>query len=772
MKQALGWLIALLFCSSTTIAQTVLQTGDLAIVSFNADGTDVTGILTMVDLLPGTVFLATDNGFERSAPPGAYTFGNSEEVMEFTVGAATIPAGTVLEYDRGFVGGGITALKLFGNFSPHFDQYVTSGDGVFLLQGTWSNGSNGAHDATFSGTYIWGFNGEPWVPTTSNATGTAASRLPPELACASFALPHVDNWTYLDTAPKTGSKATLFSEITNPANWTSSNSGPLPVPSGPFTITPGNTVATWTGNMDTDWFNCQNWNTFIVPELTTDVIFPTTSSANNCVLQPGDTARCRNITFTETGGNSLIAESDPSKVLEVYGDLAIATTGGSNCMDFGDAIAGNADGHVYLHGNWDNQASSAEFTEGDSKVWFVGNGNQSIAVAPQNTEDFTNLEIDKATGQVNLQDNIEVNGNLVLQSGIIATGTNHVYVSNPTPTAITTNGATPISWVFGNLRREMSQLGGQFPFPVGTATHAQLAVLDMLPSHGVVILEASFSDAITGAQPNVNELGDIYPILLNGGIWDIAPVSGSLANTYSIGLFEQDYSNGGGPLINVKRPNVSSNWDNPGLHVTYNEAAGVAYCARTGLTTFSDFGIATRVLPVVMTYFQGEAVEDRTVRLDWGIATEINVETYEVERVVEDGFESIGASAATGTGEYTVYDADAMAGRNEYRLLERTTNGDRIEIGRTEVYLDEKASSWTVYPNPFTNLIQIKHQGIESEIRVSLTALDGRAVLAMQGEITEVNAKLDEVAGNLPAGVYLITITSELNRSVQKLIKR
>lgn len=772
MKQAFGWLIALLLCSSVATAQTTLETGDLAIVTFNSDGNDVIGILTFVDLLPGTVFLATDNGFERSAPPGAYTWGNSEEVMEFTVGGVTIPAGTVLEYDRGFVGGAIASNKLEGNFSIHLDQYTTGGDGVFLLQGTWNNGTTSGHDATFNGTYVWGFNGEPWVPTTATPTGTAASRVPPELACASFALPHVDNWGYLNTAPKIGSKATLFAEITNPANWQSDNSTPFTVPSGPFTITPGNTIATWTGAMDTDWFNCQNWTTFLVPDLITDVIFPTTTSFNNCVLQPGDSAQCRNITFTESGGNALIAEADPSKVLEIFGDLTIATSGATASLDFADAIAGNADGHLYLHGNWDNQATSAEFDEGDSKVWFVGTGNQSIAVAPQTTENFTNFEIDKATGQVDLLDNIEVNGNLVLQSGLIVTAANHVYVSNPTPTAITMNGATPISWVFGNLRRELSQLGGQFPFPVGTATHAQLAVTDMLPSHGVVILEASFSGAIAGPQPNVNELGDLYPILLDGGIWDIAPVSGALANAYSVSLFEQNYSNGGGPLINIKRPNSSSTWDNPGVHVTYNESGGVAFCARTGLTAFSEFGIATRVLPVVMSYFQGEVASDQQVRLDWGIASELNVEAYAIERVAVDGFVAVGQLAAAGVGDYTVYDGGALPGRNEYRLLEITVNGERIEVGRTEVYLEEQDPVWTVYPNPFTHQLTIQGTSDLGELEVVMTSLDGRTILSTRGEVSQINIRLDQVVEDIPSGVYLISIADGEHRMTQKLIKR
>lgn len=772
MKRALGLLSALLLCFGMAHGQTALQTGDMAIVTFNSDGGDSIGILTFVQLDPGTQFLLTDNGFERGAPPGAYTWGNSEEVTQITV-TSMVPAGTVISYKQGTIlpAGSFTQTKIAGFSSSFIDQYTTSGDGVFILQGTWINGTVGFSNATFTGTYVWGFNSTPWTPTTGTPSGTAASRLPPELACANLDFPHQDNWQYLNTAPKTGPKPTIIANIRNAANWQSNNTTPYNITTGPFTVTPGTITATWTGAADTDWFNCQNWSTFVVPDMNTNVIFPTTSALNDCVLQAGDTARCNDIDFTETGGFALRAEGDVTKVLEVHGDLDILTTSGSNGLDFDDGLAGTDDGHIYLYGNWNNAAGAADFLEGESTIHFVGGTAQSVAVSPSTTEVFGSFVINKTANDVNLMNFVEVNDTLNLVAGRVITGvTTYIHTTDPSTGVVIGNPLN--SWVFGTLLRNTQPIGGLFDFPVGDAVQAQIAQVDLTAGHGVVTLGATFSNAIPGAQPNVNESGVLYDQMLNGGIWTIQPISGTLGTTYTLHLYERGYTNGGGQYINVKRPNSAGAWANDGTHVTYSEIGGTVYCARTALTAFSEFGIATRVLPVTLNYFEGEVVNDDEVRLDWDVASELNVEEYVVQRVEGEDFIEIGRLDAQGPQQYTLYDLHPLTGRNEYRLMEFTLNGELVEISRTEVYLDEMAAQWSVYPNPFQTEVHIVSNDPDLELRVMMSGVDGKVLFQSQGNAASMNTQLESFSSQLPAGVYLLSIQGGKSRLVEKLIKQ
>ena len=774
MKRAFGLLVLFLLFVPIAFSQTVLQTGDMAVVTFNSDGTDAVGIVTFVDLTPGTTFLCTDNGFERGVAAGSYTWGNSEEVVQFTVTGSTITAGTVITIDQAItIPANITQTKLHGNFTGYLDQFTSSGDGLFILQGTWANGTIGSHDATFTGTYVWGFNSTPWTPDANIASGTAASHLPAELACSNNGFTHADNWQYLNSALKTGTKPALVAALTNPANWQSNNSAQFPVTTGPFSVTPGVTTATWTGAADDNWFNCQNWNTFLVPDMNTDVIFPSTTSLNSCVLQPGDTAMCNNIVFTEVGGNSLHGEGDPSKVLMVHGNLGILTAAVTDVLDFSDGINGTPDGHIYLYGSWANNSNEADFVQGESTVFFVGNTSQSIAIPPQTTEIFGNVVVRKTNlATLTLMDTMEVEGFLALDTGRVVTGTHHLYVSNDLPTAVIYNHDS--SWVDGTLHREIMLAGGTFPFPVGTATHPQLAVVTFSAGHGISTLGSSFSSLLTGTIPNYTDVAGTYNVMLDGGIWDIAPVSGSLANTYNLHLYERGFTFTGPHHAVARRDNPASAWVPDGIHVSQNVTATQVDASRMAMTSFSEFCLATCILPVVMTHFEAEPLDNQTVRLDWGIALEENVAQYVVERVNSDGslLSELGRLAAAGPGEYSLIDPTPTRGLNFYRLLEFTTNGELVEIGRAQAYLSSDLNQWVVYPNPATAAFGIQGDFANDVIEIQLIDLKGRLIMQSKSDLATLNRQLGIHSSNLPSGVYFLRLRDGNRASSQKVVKR
>ena len=761
-------------------AQTQLNTGDLAVVTFNADGDDVFSFVTFVDLTPGTQILLTDNGFERAVAANVrtYTFGNTEELLQLEVTGSTIPAGTVITYDKTLPApytspSNFIHTKLQPSIgSPYMDQFTASGDGLFLLQGTWANGTSGMQNAVFTGTYIWGFNGKPWQSDAVFASSTAESRLPPELYCANGAFPHVDNFQYMDSAPKTGDYGTLIAALLNPANWASDNTNPFPPTLGPFTVTGGFSTATWTGAVDTDWFNCANWDNLKVPNATVDAIFPT-GAANDIILQPGDTAICRDLTLTGGTANRFRAEGDPSKVLEVHGNLNLNTSPGSGALDFSDGIAGTPDGHIYLYGDWNNTSGAPDFDEGQSVLYFVGNGPQSVNVSPQTLEAFGSMVIAKPTGEVLLGDNVQVQDTLSLLNGLLTTGPNYAYVSNDIQGAIPNFG--PTSWVNGNLRREISPSGGFYSFPVGSAIFPELAGVQLGAGNGIGTLRAAFNTAIGGSPPALLEAAVNYDEMLNAGVWDIAPVTGSLVGVYNLLLAQTGYSNGGAPsYIAVKRNNPASPWTNPGIDLGWLESGGVVTAQRGGLTAFSEFGIARpTVLPVILSYFEANPLPTGMVQLAFGIEGEVNVDSYVVERVEGTDFMEISRMAAEGKGDYLAYDQQPAPGWNEYRLLELTNNGEYFEVARAEAYFEPvPGNNWTVYPNPFRDQFAISGaEDASAHLDAELMALDGRVICAVSGPLDAVNARLSGFVGDLPAGIYLLRIRDGQSAWTGKVVK-
>jgi MYXO-CTERM domain-containing protein len=202
MKPRLSPLAAILFALAAFAvvpaarAQTTLVAGDVAVIAVHADAPDLIAMVALRDIEEGTVLRITDNGWRSS---GGFRVG--EGIHDY-VFADDVTAGTVFTYsppdEMGFI------------------RLATSGDQVFLFQGT-VNESTGH----FMGTLIWGAHshGSTWDSSGSDAN---ASAQPPALVGYSVAIPDVDNYAY--SGPTDLSREDLIAALTDPDNYTASDS--------------------------------------------------------------------------------------------------------------------------------------------------------------------------------------------------------------------------------------------------------------------------------------------------------------------------------------------------------------------------------------------------------------------------------------------------------------------------------------------------------------------------------------------------------------------
>jgi len=204
-------------------AQTVLQPGDIAIISLSGDNKSFR-FVPLVNLAQGTEIFFTDAGW---IGPG---FRAAEGAVKYTASSA-VPAGTNIEY-----------LSGAANFTNADDANVgtngfllsTSGDQVLAFQGS-----------TASPTFIFAVqsNSTVWQ---AAATNSNDSGLPPGLSNGVNAIAYgagtgsgseIDNIWY-DCSTTTGTTAQLLAAIANQNNWTGNNSSYTPCTAN-FLGTPG-----------------------------------------------------------------------------------------------------------------------------------------------------------------------------------------------------------------------------------------------------------------------------------------------------------------------------------------------------------------------------------------------------------------------------------------------------------------------------------------------------------------------------------------------------
>jgi hypothetical protein len=111
--------------ASAALAQTTLQPGDIGITNINADDPDSFGLVLLRNILSGTTFTVTDNGFNGTSL--ATTEGN----VVFTA-PSDLAAGTVLSFVSGTPG---STSAGFGTPTGSFALAV-AGDSLIVYQGT------------------------------------------------------------------------------------------------------------------------------------------------------------------------------------------------------------------------------------------------------------------------------------------------------------------------------------------------------------------------------------------------------------------------------------------------------------------------------------------------------------------------------------------------------------------------------------------------------------------------------------------------------------
>ena len=192
-------------------------------------------------------------------------------------------------------------------------------------------------------------------------------------------------------------------------------------------------------------------------------------------------------------------------------------------------------------------------------------------------------------------------------------------------------------------------------------------------------------------------------------------------------------------------------------------------CAGMMMTECGD-----PLLPVELTHFSGQAIDGQGVTLQWGTASELNNEKFEIEKSKnETDFQVIGFVKGNGTTNtphsYTFTDRSFFRSAH-YRL--RQVDYDGQSEYSSIVYIPSPYSETdpiNVFPNPVTDEMRLRSSKEEGLFDATLIDISGKKYLhANAASLPSIEAEINHSLNKLNKGIYILRLNTENSvRSIQ-----
>ncbi|MDX2190730.1 MAG: T9SS type A sorting domain-containing protein [Bacteroidota bacterium] len=822
------------YITPVSIGGTSLNPGDMVIVGYDSytdedgDGTngdDVFVIMTLVDLYPGTEFIVANATYEPGLAAGVSNgvFGGScggcqLTHMNFTVGGTTIPKGSVIS----FVAPNQTAanpvqIKInnvatsnitgsyYGDNASFGRMNISSSnaDQIYLMQGRFaSNASNSVSSSTFYGNILYAINnGANWVGfnSTTAPADRSLSRLPEQARCF-----NLENTGSLNEAKQhnigsagvlvNASHRNLIINISNQSNWTSKgttiannlNFSLVNSPQTGYTVTgtapkPGN----WVGDGDLSWYTCRNWDNLSLPTYETDVSISGSALAK-CVVdsKPStqDTASCNNllINYNDGSNKALLLEND-DHYLRVYGSLTLTGTSG----EF-DMKNGSQGGHLFLYGNWENQANDTQFNDDNAKVYFRGSTDQTIKNTNTNFEKFGYMYLKKSGGKLILNSNIDIEAGLNLSYGLIVSSSTGTLTLRPSASVSGTGNAN--CYVNGPYNfRKASSGSTTFICPIGK--YPDWRPIELTVNHSsttdYTYVAEQFNSSALNLGYNLQTATQNINLVSGVRYYDVTRYTTSgMVNTPSTGIsgnaiikIYYDISDGvtdPANLVIAKNTNANpTNWYNiGGTGATYGSgsvtSSSTAVNAMTNFTSFSRFALANSItginpLPTQIINISGKT-ENNYAKLEWNTTGHYS-KGFEIEKSLDAiSFVKLGESNSSNS-YFTFIDYD-FYNNAFYRVKLKNTNEYSSTVYVADVISENPIK---IYPNPASDNITIySYEEIKKASIINISNNQFLTLIPIVKESNNYNYTFN--ISNLSKGLYFLKIETATGAHLRKLM--
>lgn len=416
-----------------------------------------------------------------------------------------------------------------------------------------------------------------------------------------------------------------------------------------------------------------------------------------------------------------------------------------------------ANGGVSIVINNGGFTNNGTFTKSTGSVVFTGStATANSFIAGTTTTDFYNLTLNKSANGLQLNRNIGVSNLITFTSGdSIFLNTYNVDLGSTG----SLSGET-------SSKRFTGQTGGYIMI-----TQSLNAPSAVNPGNlGIEITSASNLGSTV-----IKRAHTVYRDVSITRNFDITPTNNAALNaTLVFNYFHSELrTTSEFTLSTYSSSNGGANWfyvsGGPDLNTTSNYITSTNVPSLNLLTLFS-----LGILPVDLLYIKAKAVNGNAV-VEWATSGEINNDYFDVERSVNGiRFSKIGTLKGSGNTViqkiYQYTDEYPLAGTNYYRIKQVDINLDFSYSEIVAVKMTEPVFGFSLSPNPATNLVFVKINGLEAdEIDLKLMDQNGKtyktiSLKCKKGEnIFTVNIE------DLPKGLYYINLSGKHNQSVKFL---
>ncbi len=419
--------------------------------------------------------------------------------------------------------------------------------------------------------------------------------------------------------------------------------------------------------------------------------------------------------FSITGNLNVNA---PASLALKYGNY-ITGSGNFNVLDgstlfYSDENGIKTSGTTFMDGQV--RTTGAKLLSANASYGFMDN----IWMVSGNAlpSEVVNLYVRKAPhSRATLTNSLEVKNQLVLHTGVVATGSNELYVSNSAVSSILGGEMTGMDkFVEGRLIRNTAD-GNSYNFPIGIFGYdAQGFTIDVQgggqvlgylePTNTAPAYGQAYCDIETTTGPG-SQIGDGTP----GGDGNldlmtfdlVSPLQWNVTNPNGgVSLYDITIHPNGPNAINpviaadgtpirfttrngypgnpgeVELGNVAGEFEDMGFLACPN---GFTLTGQTGFSTFLNLGstYGNTSLPIELVSFEATA-QEKEVALTWVTASELNNDYFTVERSADGSSWEVvltkqGAGTTTQRTEYNALDSRPLAGLSYYRLKQTDFDG-------------------------------------------------------------------------------------------------
>lgn len=224
-----------------------------------------------------------------------------------------------------------------------------------------------------------------------------------------------------------------------------------------------------------------------------------------------------------------------------------------------------------------------------------------------------------------------------------------------------------------------------------------------------------------------------------------------------------------GATIDLGFGNNPANIPNYGMAVTSDNNNSLS---SAQFQDFSFVSISSQPLPIVLLNFSAKNINNEAVLISWTTSMEHLSDYFEVQRSFDaNQFITIAKVSAIGESQiphyYTMNDSTPEAGVNYYRLRETDKDGKFYISPTVSVKLNE-TNRLEIYPNPagdYTNITSTRYPITD----IAIYDAAGKLVQSIHPAGSQTSIHLN--TGNLPKGIYFVTVNTSVSVFRQKLFK-